>query len=53
MKDHEIAELVNQLTKAVQPLCPAHQSLRQRISTVVTGFFREKKDMKKIDQTEK
>lgn len=32
LKDHEISRLVSAIRNAVRPLCPKHQSLRQRIS---------------------
>lgn len=41
MKDHQIAELVNRITKEVQPLCPEHQSLRARVSSATTKHLKE------------
>jgi hypothetical protein len=41
MKDHQIAELVNKITKEIQPLCPEHQSLRARVSSAVNKYFDE------------
>jgi len=41
MKDHEIAQLVNELTKIATQFHD-HQSLRQRISQVVNNALKQK-----------
>lgn len=43
LKDHEIAALVNELTR-VAVSYHNHQSLRQRISDVVLNSVRKRKD---------
>lgn len=40
MKDHEIAQLVNQIKKELEPIC-SNQSLRARISKAVVDYFRK------------
>jgi hypothetical protein len=40
LKDHEKAQLTNELTTAIQPITK-HPSLRDRISRVVNEFFKE------------
>jgi hypothetical protein len=41
MKDHQIAELINRITKEIQPLCPEHESLRTRVSSAANKYLDE------------
>jgi len=44
MKDHKIAELVNAITKKIEPLCPGLQSVRMRVSGAIVESLKEIED---------
>ena len=48
MKDHEIRELVNLLTKELKPICE-YGCLREKISKVVVTYLHDLQDVPKID----